>query len=658
MLRFAEHLLLVLLDDRTGALMPAPRRAVNLALAGAVLMDLQLESRIDTDLDNLTLVDPTPLDDDLLDPVLADIAAAEGSRDSVFWVARTASSGEEIRDKAIARLVERNILVESRDDDVLSLTPEVAQARRYPLGDGKFEEDVRLRIMRVLFSDEIPEPADIVIIGLVDACGAFPALLTPVELKKAQERISLLGRMDLIGQAVAKLVNVVEPDMDAAARTWPAARRWPIVGNGFAMRRDVCGFMTSQYRKLGPVFRVRAFTSPLTVLAGQEANLFLLRKQRDHLKMGDVWDAFRRDLGATRFPLFGMDGPDHVRMRREMTGGFLRTAITDRLPDVVEMVRRHVAEWPLDRPLPGFHVIQRVVNEQVCGLLAGTAPREYLDDVIFYFSRLMLLRVILPVPLPLRTPRFRRARRRVLELCLKVLRDRQLGRRNGPRDAIDDLLSLHRNDPAFMPESDLTLATLMPFIVGLDTSASITASMLYVVLKRPDLRERARAEADALFAGGEPTAERLRGMDVTHRIAMEVMRMYPVTPAVRRTVTSSFDFGGYRVPAGEELLFGMAVTHFLPEHFPDPHRFDIDRYLPGRDEHREPGVYVPFGLGVHRCLGSGFAEVQIALTVATLLHETELELDPPDYELKLVPSPFPTPSKGFRFRMLRRHHRS
>ena len=74
MLRFADELLLLLIDDKRGDLIPIPEWSLACALAGALLMDLALEGRIDTDPDYLSLLDAAPLGDDLLDPVLAEIA--------------------------------------------------------------------------------------------------------------------------------------------------------------------------------------------------------------------------------------------------------------------------------------------------------------------------------------------------------------------------------------------------------------------------------------------------------------------------------------------------------------------------------------------------------------------------------------------------------
>ena len=116
-------------------------------------------------------------------------------------------------------------------------------------------------------------------------------------------------------------------------------------------------------------------------------------------------------------------------------------------------------------------------------------------------------------------------------------------------------------------------------------------------MKHPDLLERVTAEADALFAGGTPTVKELRELDVIHRVAMETLRRHSISPMVQRTVSNSFEFEGYKVPAGKQVFLALSVAHGMEEYFPDPQRFDIDRYTRERAEHRQRGAYVPFGLG-------------------------------------------------------------
>ena len=82
-------------------------------------------------------------------------------------------------------------------------------------------EDVQLRVMRALFSNDIPHPNDVLIVGLAEACGAFERLLPPAEHQVAQERIALLGRMDLIGRAVTEVIRAERGVCRPASRSLP-----------------------------------------------------------------------------------------------------------------------------------------------------------------------------------------------------------------------------------------------------------------------------------------------------------------------------------------------------------------------------------------------------------------------------------------------------
>ncbi len=210
MLRFAEEVILLLLNDDDGRFARLPDVSLDYALAGAVLMDLALENRIDTDLENLILIDATSLDDCLLDPTLAEIAE-EGGKDARYWVERISHRAEEIREESLRRLVDIGIL-ERQDDRFLW----VFKSRRYPTIDGKAQREVKLRITGVLFSDEIPDPRDIVIICLADACGIFNTILTSQEVDLASARIQQVKRLDLIGQATTQAIEDIQLTLAAS----------------------------------------------------------------------------------------------------------------------------------------------------------------------------------------------------------------------------------------------------------------------------------------------------------------------------------------------------------------------------------------------------------------------------------------------------------
>ena len=170
-MRFAEEILLLLLNEDTGYFAPTPEWKMSCALAGAVLMDLALENRIDSDLKTLTLVDASPTGDELLDPVLKEVAGDTHQHTPRYWIERIAARrAETISDAAFDRLVKQGIL-DHDSGGYWSLSYKVARTGRYPLVDGSPGEEIKGRITRVLLSNEIPDPRDIAIIGLLHNCG-------------------------------------------------------------------------------------------------------------------------------------------------------------------------------------------------------------------------------------------------------------------------------------------------------------------------------------------------------------------------------------------------------------------------------------------------------------------------------------------------------
>jgi cytochrome P450 len=153
-----------------------------------------------------------------------------------------------------------------------------------------------------------------------------------------------------------------------------------------------------------------------------------------------------------------------------------------------------------------------------------------------------------------------------------------------------------------------------------------------------------------LLANEVPAPGDLRKMDVLHRTALETLRCYPVVPAIQRTVTEPFEFAGHRVEGGGRLFIATTAVHYDEKYYPNPEKFDIDRSLPARNEHRTPGVFAPYGLGTHACLGAGLAEAQIMLTIATMLRFGKFEMTPTDYTLKVRPLPTNAPANNFQLK--------
>ncbi len=436
-----------------------------------------------------------------------------------------------------------------------------------------------------------------------------------------------------------------------AGRQIPVVRGRPVVGNVAELTRDPGAFFVRAYLEHGPVFRVRALHQTLTVLAGPELARWMgSREGQGCLRTREVWQGMVDEYGANR-TLLSVDGPEHRKLREVMRRGYSREALQGRLDDLVDITDHCIdRDWRPGTSVPVVSALQYMVTSQLGTLLTGQAPLEYVDDIKLVTLGILNSLVTKQRPaILLKRPRYRRAKARVTELGAQIIRDH----RSRPpatgdrRTLVDDIMDAHERDPELMASEDLLLALTGPYVAGLDTVANTLASLVHAVLKHPDVLERVRAEADAVFARGPLTDESIADMPAINGAVMETMRMYPIAVAQPRVAVRDFGYAGFTIREGERVHCAITVPHFLPEIFPDPHVFDIDRYSDGRREHATPGAYAPFGKGPHTCLGKGIADVQMTLTAARLFHRLDLALDPPDYVVRRKAAPTPGPTEAF-----------
>ena len=206
MLTFTEEILLLLLDDEDGTFVPIPNANLGCAIGGAVLMDLAFAYRIDTDPKALVVNDATPTGNPMLDGTLAKIAAQGSESDTRTWIrVLSVEDAPAIREQALESLVARGIL-QVREERVMW----AFRTRRYPTIDGNVEQEVKLRIGEVLFSEDIPDPRDVALIGLVDACDILDEIFPGKDMEQCRPRIDQLRQMDLIGRELANAISDIE----------------------------------------------------------------------------------------------------------------------------------------------------------------------------------------------------------------------------------------------------------------------------------------------------------------------------------------------------------------------------------------------------------------------------------------------------------------
>jgi Golgi phosphoprotein 3 len=205
MLTIPEEFLLLTIKDEQGGFVVLPPESLSAGFVGAAIMELALQDRIDSDLERIWVVDKTPTGEASVDVVLARMSASDFDPQADKLIDQLVDYGDRVRELALDRLVERNILKKEEGRVLWFL-----KARRYPVIDGKEIREAKLRLLEILMRDEIPGPRDVCLLSLAETCDMIRDIVPPYARKHANERLAALTKMDLIGQSVARYITIFQ----------------------------------------------------------------------------------------------------------------------------------------------------------------------------------------------------------------------------------------------------------------------------------------------------------------------------------------------------------------------------------------------------------------------------------------------------------------
>jgi cytochrome P450 len=165
------------------------------------------------------------------------------------------------------------------------------------------------------------------------------------------------------------------------------------------------------------------------------------------------------------------------------------------------------------------------------------------------------------------------------------------------------------------------------FLAGYETVANALAWTWYLVSLDSDVERKLHQELDAVLGGRAATIEDVPNLRFVEAVFAESMRLYPPAWAMGRQAREDFALGEYWLPAGTTVLMSQFVSHRDPRHFPEPERFDPERFNRGRVTFPK-FAYFPFGAGARQCIGEAFAWAEGVLVLATLAQKWRFRLVP------------------------------
>jgi cytochrome P450 len=414
----------------------------------------------------------------------------------------------------------------------------------------------------------------------------------------------------------------------------------PLIGTALDVARGRFMATLHWYDNYGPVSRTKSFGNTWINAEGPDACGAVLQ-DRDRVYEASGWAVligpfFRRGLML-------LDGHEHHRHRRIMQDAFTAQRLAGYLDPMNETLARSLATWH-----PGRVRFYPAVKK----LTLDVATRTFMADEIGAGSarvnaafsnsvRAATAFLRYPVP-PFRWWRGL-AGRHLLE---DYLRKRIAAHRAGDgSDLFSALCHAHTEDGEAFTDDDVVNHMIFLLMAAHDTSTSTLTAMAYHLARNPDWQERCRAESLAL--GSEviayPDLDRLVSLDL---VMKESMRLITPVPGVARRANRDTELLGHRIRAGWYIAVHLWGLHHMPELWPDPDRFDPERFAAHRREDRvHRYAYMPFGNGVHKCIGMYFGGMEVKAAMHQLLQRYRLSVAP-GYRMPLDWVSLPRPKDG------------
>jgi cytochrome P450 len=404
------------------------------------------------------------------------------------------------------------------------------------------------------------------------------------------------------------------------------------------------------HRTYGNIACYRLFGTPIVFLNDPEYIREILITQASAFVKERTVRRMKLLLGEG---LITSDDPIHIRQRRIAAPAFHRQRINAYGDQIVACAAGLSQRWgqraqnarTLDIGAASMELSLEIVARTLFATEVTDDIRRINDEVntvmelynfIVAFPR---IEAFMHLPLPGIT-RFRRSKARLDAVVDRLIREHKDASARGEPDR-GDLLSmlLAARDTAEgaaddqhaqqgMSDEQVRDEVLTIFLAGYETVANGLTWTWYLLSQHPEGEARLHAELDAVLGTGDdarlPTLADYPALRYTEQVFAESMRLYPPAWAMGRMSTRAIQLGPYRIPPGAHFFFSQYMMGRSAEYFPDPLRFDPDRFTPENKAARPKFTYFPFGGGSRQCIGESFAWMEGVFSIATLAQRWRL----------------------------------
>lgn len=438
--------------------------------------------------------------------------------------------------------------------------------------------------------------------------------------------------------------------MTVRGKTVPLVKGHPVVGSMPELLSGHIPALVEMMRQDGEVVHVKAGPPGMRlevygVFSPGGVQDVLTTKAASFSKDGPTYSQMRGVMGTY---LLTSQGEARVRQRRILQPLFSNRAVADYadlIPYEVDHLTNGGDGGMVDVYEAASEFSLRILARGIFGADVGPIIDVYRRTVP-YLTSFLLRRAVQPVSTPLSwpVPANRRARACLEEIYTAV--DAVIGsRRASPNAAASDMIGLltRAHDEHGHSLSDVEIRDQVRgfLVTGKETIGATVAFALYALGNHPEIQEKCRAEVATLLGDRHILASDVARLPYLTAVVKETLRLYAAAPLSERVAISDTTIDGFHIPAGSNVWLSALVSHRNPRYWPDPDRFDPDRFAEGQELTRPRFAYHPFGGGGDSCIGQYFSMLQVVLALAHVLRDFEVETIDRDvafsYGISVVP---------------------
>lgn len=422
--------------------------------------------------------------------------------------------------------------------------------------------------------------------------------------------------------------------------------------NLLAMRRDPIGFFMKLAADHGDFVRFSLGAGDMYLVSHPDLVKEVLVTADKHFVK---WFAIARTKELLGEGLFVSEGDFHMRQRRLSQPAFHHKRIAGYAKAMAECCCELRDRWQdggsIDMSQEMNWLTMVIVTKTLFGAEVDSQEanviRESLNEILDLFERSTLP--------PDEAEAFEAARARLSATVYRIIKERRASGEVDRGDLLSMLLLAHdeESDGSGMTDLQIHDEAMTIFLAGHETTANALTWTWYLLAQHPEAEARMHAELDEVLGGRLPQMEDVARLRYAENIFLEAMRLYPPVWVVGRQALRDIEIGGYPIAKNSIVLASQYVSHHDARYFPDPFRFDPERWNPEAVAARPKFSYFPFSAGSRQCLGEAFAWMESVLALAILGQRWRLRLAQ-GHRVELQPQLTLRPKNGMPMKVERR----